>query len=1433
VKNLLYFNKEGYPHNFQYNEDTESWEGKIIFDENSDETFKTQSLHIFENVDIIEFGTEADLINLEYKNNSGLTIASETNYQNELITNIIKVNDDSNFYSKWVYGKDFHKKFPIGTIISFSGVTGTTAFISDFKDEYFFSVLAVKYNAILVLTNSNNSIFNFQITSGYVNSLNMISINDYNNQLYNYDFFQNLYLNKKFSIIDSVYNDMVVSVKSSGVNYSYLNEIELNGTIGQKFTLQTQLFTERPKIFQTDVTLRNHQFLNVGRFARFLSIDQDIIFEDLLGNNLFGGCIFTVKQLIETKSIFNKKLTIKPYYYKTNNYDKNISTDTLHWNTIQFTGTTTDIKAGDIIQLSGVSGTTLYSHNRSFLITNIVYNPSIDLTIMFTPDYIIEEANNIYTINKKLQPHQITEVYVEHSCGDMSAYNDILNKSAICYSTTNVINYTQDYISGTTSGVSYNTISSFINKHKSSLRKYGIDVYYTNKNNTDYLSIESLYGTNTSYFSVSGYTDNTLMNNDFSLSNSGLTEKYNIIVNEKLTNEYTNKSSLDIYKNYTPNEIGFNLNSDIDKFGFRITVNSNEYYIDFSGNTQTTINSFIDKYYAVFYGNGFLISSGYSNEYSSYTLLISSDIDIWNLEVLVNILSTYTIIERSRIKFIKLSGNEIRSLSASFFDMELSTGMIIKITGSTFYENNKEYNIIGLTDDTISLSYQGVFIDEYSVDIYLKSREFLRKPRGEYNRDVYLRFYWETPTETEVDESIFLYDFTGDHLIPYNSLTEYIGPKPLIDSKVNNVVFLNTEPNQDLNRISNPKYQQTVFDELYFKLDSLDSLETYNWIPEPLEIFIGYNSPNEGVNSRVLKIDKIEKIENSDIIFSYTGYTNEYSNNSIPNFYFHDNILEYRSYLDFSFIKYGFKEEQLIKFYFKDQSQIDQRIFENTHTYKILSLTRDRIIIDTGYTYQYSTNNTGYTTFTDFTTTGRTFYFKIEVQPKQVLYCPIYGQTEIEDIRYKVNLNNVGVQSEEDVYQILYDSDIEDNAIDYVLFNRKRKEMLTNFREIYDYIGSYKSLVNAINYFGYNDLQLYEYYQNINQSSYLYSKLHKVLIPDIFDNSIPGWNEIDFIAGKYQDHNIWKKTNLFNLSYRITDEDGNNVLTYTLKEVQYKLGKLKKWLRKNIIPISANLVDITGVSDTNKTLYQDYDESNQTKKSVVERESTIVNFNYTATLNFGSDYLVTVNFYILSGETDAKREIYAYQHRTGEINEIEYKDAFDSILSPNDTNLSSYKIKEPTKNYNEEVPLSFSLKIKTFYLSGMTHTNPTEILVPVQYFKILKNDLTPFTFNLNKYLDPYIYIEVTTYDNSGNGLGYVNNKLFYYDEPRNHWLVNNNFDLTKMKYWQVRDFIENTERKWTTVDVVDQSAVSPLLAETNVKVNIVNNTYISNVKNNS
>ena len=183
----------------------------------------------------------------------------------------------------------------------------------------------------------------------------------------------------------------------------------------------------------------------------------------------------------------------------------------------------------------------------------------------------------------------------------------------------------------------------------------------------------------------------------------------------------------------------------------------------------------------------------------------------------------------------------------------------------------------------------------------------------------------------------------------------------------------------------------------------------------------------------------------------------------------------------------------------------------------------------------------------------------------------VYGQTEIEDIRYQIELNNAGkIISSDDVY-IFKEYDIKEDGIDWIYLNFKRKEMLMMKHLIYPYIGSYKAIINAINYFGYNDLELYEYYRNINQESSDFGKLFKVEIPDIFDNTVEGWNENDFIKHLFPNSN-YEDTNLFNLTFRITDGDGNNVLNYTLREIQIKLQGLKYWLQKNIIPITHEIL---------------------------------------------------------------------------------------------------------------------------------------------------------------------------------------------------------------------------------------------------------------------
>jgi hypothetical protein len=50
------------------------------------------------------------------------------------------------------------------------------------------------------------------------------------------------------------------------------------------------------------------------------------------------------------------------------------------------------------------------------------------------------------------------------------------------------------------------------------------------------------------------------------------------------------------------------------------------------------------------------------------------------------------------------------------------------------------------------------------------------------------------------------------------------------------------------------EFQQTIFDELTFSLDHVDSETDFITKPTPIEIFIGMNSQDEGVTSKKLEI---------------------------------------------------------------------------------------------------------------------------------------------------------------------------------------------------------------------------------------------------------------------------------------------------------------------------------------------------------------------------------------------------------------------------------------------------------------------------------------------------------------------------------------------------------------------------------------------------
>ena len=686
-------------------------------------------------------------------------------------------------------------------------------------------------------------------------------------------------------------------------------------------------------------------------------------------------------------------------------------------------------------------------------------------------------------------------------------------------------------------------------------------------------------------------------------------------------------------------------------------------------------------------------------------------------------------------------------------------------------------------------------------DTWLKTREYIRRPRENYNSEPQVQYVWKWIDDQK--PQIFLYDFSGNQLSATGSFA-YIGPKPLDN------ISLNINPNTDISKTASAAYQQTIFDTIVETLDYVDSETDLSFIPEPIETFIGFRSDDEGYISSTLNIFKRESIDftitttilNQDIInFSLVTDVNGNYGLILLNVNSQDIFTQ-----DSNGNTRGLKPGQLIQIFISDVTNLKHKYksLNNGKKFKIRQVYSRTLVVDFIETSDSFVNE--YTQIDDYPTTGKTTYLstRIVVLDKPIATFNISGQTEIEDVRYKIELSNVGQNiNTEDVY-IFKSYDINEQGVDWGFLNRKRKEMMMVRHDIFPYIGAYKSIINAINYFGYNDLELYEYYRNINVNSPLFYQLFKVEIPDIFDNSVQGFTVNDFLKHTMPNPN-YETTNLFNLTYNITDRDGNNVLLYSLQEVIIKLEGLKYWLEKNIIPITHRILDITGRADfvgQDSVVHRNYD----VKILNVRQSMTPVDFKmneaYLQPVNSGSTvYTCHVDFYVADDNIPDyftvkvrtyKTYLEWYPFNTYSIgdNVTYYGKVYESFIDNN-------KLKNPRKY--ESVP---SFNLNTDYILGQftnysqniyeyigtqswyntvgtqSSTTPLQDIlangsfaswadvtewkfvpfVPVQTITEYRTGTQSFNFTIDSNIDPFITIEVTS--DNGYGQNYTSKKNY-------------------------------------------------------------------------
>ena len=242
--------------------------------------------------------------------------------------------------------------------------------------------------------------------------------------------------------------------------------------------------------------------------------------------------------------------------------------------------------------------------------------------------------------------------------------------------------------------------------------------------------------------------------------------------------------------------------------------------------------------------------------------------------------------------------------------------------------------------------------------------------------------------------------------------------------------------------------------------------------------------------------------------------------------------------------------------------------------------------------------------------------------PLKVLEVDFYGEIVGEDERFDVLLKNLGRVFTQSDSTILRNHDPDEPMPDFLEINEKRKELLVAGEEIYPYIGSYKGLINALRFFGYQDPRIKEYWLNLKYNKVIGTNSIKdnrdfldqikasqnkdgytqnYLISDILDNQGSGKYRLTQTYGPDESgnnvldlthdgisipNNSYKKTSLFGLYYDInktTGEDSEygypevvDAFTFTQEEVLIKLFGLKERLKRDYLPLNARIIDITG-----------------------------------------------------------------------------------------------------------------------------------------------------------------------------------------------------------------------------------------------------------------
>ena len=216
----------------------------------------------------------------------------------------------------------------------------------------------------------------------------------------------------------------------------------------------------------------------------------------------------------------------------------------------------------------------------------------------------------------------------------------------------------------------------------------------------------------------------------------------------------------------------------------------------------------------------------------------------------------------------------------------------------------------------------------------------------------------------------------------------------------------------------------------------------------------------------------------------------------------------------------------------------------------------------------------------DATTYNRTLVMSYD--GSTVARIKFYAETVEEDERLKIWNSNLGYNITPEDTMIFYKSDIKEYRPDYQLLNEKRKELMMEGSNIYPFIGSYKAIINAIKFFGYENLNIIEYWRNVNPDDENFGKIYHSSKYSLNNRETLRIGARNIVLPNKD----YKKMNALALVYSINKPTGavddwelpyvKEQFTYTIEEALIKLFALRKKLDKEFMPGTSRIIDIIG-----------------------------------------------------------------------------------------------------------------------------------------------------------------------------------------------------------------------------------------------------------------